>query len=63
MTERAETLRHATRALVQKWGFSEYYDARTGEGIGGRAFSWSAALTLAWLLDSEGQDPKRRSAT
>jgi len=49
--DRAETLRRATRALVEKWGFSEYYDARTGEGIGGRAFSWSAALTLAWLLD------------
>jgi hypothetical protein len=49
--DRAETLRSSTRALVGEWGFSEYYDARTGEGIGGRAFSWSAALTLAWLLD------------
>jgi glycogen debranching enzyme len=49
--DRAETLRRATLALVEESGFSEYYDARTGEGIGGRAFSWSAALTLAWLTD------------
>ena len=39
----------STLALVEREGFSEYYDAATGEGIGGRSFSWSAALTLAWL--------------
>jgi hypothetical protein len=50
--ECAEALRRSTLALVEQWGFSEYYDARTGEGIGGRSFSWSAALTLAWLLDT-----------
>jgi glycogen debranching enzyme len=50
-TGRAEALRRATLELVEREGFSEYYDARTGEGIGGRAFSWSAALTLSWLLD------------
>ncbi len=47
--DRAEKLRSSTLALVAESGFSEYYDARTGAGIGGRAFSWSAALTLAWL--------------
>jgi neutral trehalase len=45
----AERLRWATRSLVENDGFSEYYDARTGAGVGGQGFSWSAALTLAWL--------------
>ena len=44
----AAGLRAATRTLVEH-GYSEYYDPRTSAGIGGRAFSWSAALTLAWL--------------
>jgi glycogen debranching enzyme len=47
--DRAEALRRSTLGLVEREGFSEYYDARTGQGIGGRGFSWSAALTLAWL--------------
>jgi hypothetical protein len=46
---RAEALRVETLGLVAEHGFSEYYDALTGAGIGGRSFSWSAALTLAWL--------------
>ena len=49
---RAEALRVATRALVEQ-GFSEYYDPRSSAGIGGQGFSWSAALTLAWLVASE----------
>jgi glycogen debranching enzyme len=40
----------ADRALVEQ-GFSEYYDPRSGAGIGGQGFSWSAALTLAWLTE------------
>lgn len=47
--DRAEHLRTLTRTLVENAGFREYYDPRDGEGIGGRGFSWSAALTLAWL--------------
>jgi hypothetical protein len=46
--ERAAAIRATTRALVSR-GFAEYYDPRTGDGIGGHGFSWSAALTLAWL--------------
>jgi hypothetical protein len=49
-TDRAAALRANTRALVEQ-GFSEYYDPRNSKGIGGRSFSWSAALTLAWLTD------------
>jgi hypothetical protein len=50
LTERATRLRTDTRALVEQ-GFSEYYDPRTSRGIGGRSFSWSAALTLDWLTE------------
>jgi glycogen debranching enzyme len=46
--EQAAALRSDTRALVDD-GFSEYFDPRSGSGIGGQSFSWTAALTLAWL--------------
>jgi glycogen debranching enzyme len=45
----ARLLRDA-RALVENAGLREYYDAQSGEGLGGGAFSWTAAL----LLDAEG---------
>jgi Trehalase len=48
--DRAESLRRATLRLVERAGFTEYYDTRSGAGIGGRGFSWSAALTLHWLV-------------
>jgi hypothetical protein len=46
--DHAESLRVETRSLVEQ-GVTEYYDPRDGTGIGGHGFSWSAALTLAWL--------------
>jgi hypothetical protein len=50
LAEQAGALRAGTRQLVER-GFSEYYDPRTSAGIGGQGFSWSAALTLAWLTN------------
>jgi neutral trehalase len=50
--QRAEALRSGTRALVED-GFTEYYDPRNSAGIGGHDFSWSAALTLAWLTQPD----------
>jgi len=50
-TGRATALRTATRPLVAT-SFSEYYDPRDAAGIGGQGFSWSAALTLAWLTEA-----------
>lgn len=47
----ARALCEATRELVDQ-GFTEYYDPRDGTGIGGRGFSWSAALTLDWLTSA-----------
>ncbi|GEM87984.1 MGH1-like glycoside hydrolase domain-containing protein [Meiothermus granaticius] len=47
-TELAERLRQDTLALVRASGFSEYYHPRTGAGLGGGAFSWTAAVFLDW---------------
>jgi glycogen debranching enzyme len=38
-----------TVELIEKAGFFEYFDPRDGSGAGGRDFSWTAALWLAWL--------------
>lgn len=38
-----------SRELVLKEGFREYFDPRTGQGLGGTDFSWSAATWLGWL--------------
>lgn len=48
-TDRAEALRTTTLDLVERNGFCEYFDPTSGDGIGGEGFSWTAALTLAWL--------------
>jgi glycogen debranching enzyme len=49
-TDLAEQIRADTFALVARSGFWEYYDPRTGEGLGIEGFTWSAALILAWDL-------------
>lgn len=36
-------------ALVEKSGFREYYDPRTGDGLGADSFAWTAALVIDWL--------------
>lgn len=46
----AEELREMTLRLVAASGFTEYYHPSTGEPLGSREFSWSAALTLDLLL-------------
>jgi glycogen debranching enzyme len=49
----AEQLAELTLELVSRSGFSEYYDATTGEPLGASDFSWSAALTIDLLLRSQ----------
>ncbi|HJV14740.1 MAG TPA: hypothetical protein VJ625_12700, partial [Propionibacteriaceae bacterium] len=39
--------------LVAKSGFREYFHPRTGRGHGTRSFSWSAALLIHVLAESE----------
>lgn len=48
-TALAETLRTAMLDLVARSGCSEYFHARTGDGVGAASFSWTAALTLDLL--------------
>lgn len=44
---RAEKLRASSAALVAS-GFWEYYDPSSGEGLGGKDFTWTAATFLDW---------------
>ncbi len=48
-TTAADHLRLQTLALVQRSGFREYYNPLTGDGLGARNFSWSAALVIDLL--------------
>jgi glycogen debranching enzyme len=48
----ADRIRNDSAALVRRSGLREYFDPRNGDGLGGRDFSWSAAIALCWgLLD------------
>jgi hypothetical protein len=48
----ADRIRRDSAALVRRGGLREYFDPRNGDGLGGRDFSWSAAIALCWgLLD------------
>lgn len=51
LSRRVPALRDASLTLIREHGFREYYQPLTGEGLGARAFAWTAALALEWLLD------------
>jgi hypothetical protein len=40
-------------ALLATGGFAEYYDPLTGEGLGGRRFTWTAAMVADLLKPKE----------
>jgi hypothetical protein len=46
----ADVVKRHSLELVAQGGFSEYFDPLTGEPLGGRHFSWTAAMSL--LLQS-----------
>jgi hypothetical protein len=52
--EEARRLAELTLDLVSRSGFVEYYAPTTGEPLGARDFSWSAALTIDLLLRPPG---------
>jgi glycogen debranching enzyme len=52
--EEARRLAELTLELVTRSGFVEYYAPTTGEPLGARDFSWSAALTIDLLLRPPG---------
>jgi glycogen debranching enzyme len=44
----AERLRQTSAASIMTHGFREAFDPRNGDGLGGRDFSWTAAMWLEW---------------
>lgn len=42
-------LRERSLELIERTPFYEYYNPFTGEGLGAREFTWTAALALDWL--------------
>jgi len=50
---RAALLKQQTNELIRTNGFAEYYDPCDGTPAGGGAFTWTAAVWLAWA-SSEG---------
>ncbi len=45
----AQRIRSDSREMIAKHGFNEAFCPLTGEGSGGRDFSWTAAMWLTWL--------------
>ena len=47
----ADTVSARFRALCERSGFAENFDARTGEGLRDRAYTWTAAVYLMFAAD------------
>lgn len=45
----AEKIRETSAACILHHGFREAFDPQTGEGLGGKDFSWTAAMWLEWV--------------
>jgi len=51
--EFANQIREGIFELVANHGFREYYDPFTGEGLGGKSFSWTAALVIDMIKNKK----------
>ena len=49
LTDEARMIRNSTAELIRQSGFSEYYDPCDGSPAGGKDFTWTAAVWLAWV--------------
>lgn len=45
----ADRIKNDTIALIESAGFNEYFDPHSGEGLGGKKFTWTAAIYLALI--------------
>lgn len=52
--DRAERIRSDSAKLVEQSGFYEYFNPLTGDGLGGKDFTWTASVYLDWVL--QGKD-------
>lgn len=48
LLDEAQEIRNHTQRMISGSGFFEYFDPRDGSGAGGRDFTWTAAIWLAW---------------
>lgn len=55
----AERIRNDTGTLISEAGFYEYFCPLTARGVGGNAFSWTAAVWLGWASPSRPGYTKR----
>jgi len=53
----AEQIRQGILELAANHGFREYYDPFTGEGLGGKSFSWTAALVIDLIKNTPSEIP------
>ncbi len=53
----AEQIRQGILELAANHGFREYYDPFTGEGLGGKSFSWTAALVVDLIKNTPSEIP------
>ena len=49
--ELAERIRQASLRSIAKSGCAEYYDPYTAEPLGGKTFTWTAAMVIEFLRD------------
>ncbi len=60
-TDLADTISHRFRALCEKSGFAENFDAETGAGLRDRAYTWTASSYL--ILAAAHRDRLTRPST
>jgi glycogen debranching enzyme len=53
--ELADTVSERFRALCEKSGFAENFDALTGEGLRDRAYTWTASAYLLLAREAEAR--------
>lgn len=49
LAEAAAQVRADSLACIETGGFAEYYDVKTGDGLGGDSFTWTAAMVVELL--------------
>jgi glycogen debranching enzyme len=49
--ERAAQIRRASLDQIAEGGFAEYFEPFSGEPLGSKEQSWTAAVVLDWLAD------------
>lgn len=55
-TAQADRIRRDTAAVTRIGNFHEYFSPTDGQGCGGKAFTWTAAVWLAWGLSDIAKD-------